>query len=76
MLPDQVLAVNLTVPNDRDDPAFFAECIARGVKIALGSDAHALREVGDLHAHLALLREAAGSDDVEHLLWSAPWARP
>ena len=58
------------------DPAFIAECIARGVKIALASDAHAMYEPGGFTAHLALLREAlrlcsgqAGRDDIADLLF-------
>jgi len=39
------------------DPEFFRICAEEGTPIALGSDAHYLREVGDLHPHLRLLRE-------------------
>ena len=48
---------------------FFAACIERGVKIALGSDAHAQYEAAGLSAHLALLRRAAGTSDTADLLW-------
>jgi histidinol phosphatase-like PHP family hydrolase len=54
--------------------AFFAECIARGVKIAIGSDAHNLEEVGDYARHLDVLREAAGRSDVRDLIYN-PLAR-
>ena len=40
-----------------NDPRFFEECLSCGVKIALGTDAHALEEVGDLSPHLEVLRE-------------------
>lgn len=48
--------------------AFFARCIERGVKIAVGSDAHAIEEAGDFHAHLRLLQDIAGTSDVQGLL--------
>jgi len=48
---------------------FVAACIKRGVKLALGSDTHELRELGNLGPAITLLREAAGSDDVDYLLY-------
>jgi len=54
------------------DEAFFAECIERGVKIALATDAHELHEAGALGPHLALLRSAAGCEDVSDLLYYPP----
>ncbi len=50
-------------------PAFFAECVARGVKIAFGSDAHLTHEMSALGPHLALLRDLAGRQDVSDLLY-------
>ncbi len=50
------------------DPAFFAECVRRGVKIAFGSDAHLSWESGLFQPHLDLLRAAAGREDVADLL--------
>ena len=73
MLAEHGAAAEVNFHTNRPDPAFLAECIARGVKLALGSDAHALHEVGDFHPHLAVVREAAGRSDVEGLLWAAPW---
>lgn len=49
--------------NSTNFPAFFAECVALGVPIALGSDAHRLGEVGNFGPHLDVLRQACGSDD-------------
>lgn len=54
---------------------FVAACIERGVKLTLGSDTHKLSELGDFAAGLALLREAAACDDVQHLLYR-PERRP
>ncbi len=50
------------------DPAFFAQCIDRGVKIALGSDTHASWEVVGLVSHIEVLRQAASSRDLADLL--------
>lgn len=44
------------------DTGFIEACLAHGVKIALGSDAHALEHVGELTPHLALLRRAGVAD--------------
>ena len=73
MLAANGVAAEINFHTNVPDPAFVAECIRRGVKLALGSDAHALSEVGDFHPHLAVLRQAAGSRDVAHLLWAGPW---
>ncbi|MDY7011333.1 MAG: metallophosphoesterase [Planctomycetota bacterium] len=69
-------AAEINFHTNTPDPAFFAECIARGVKIALASDAHHTYEPGGFTAHLALLREAlrlcsgqAGTDDIDDLLF-------
>jgi histidinol phosphatase-like PHP family hydrolase/predicted MPP superfamily phosphohydrolase len=43
------------------DPEFYAQCMARGVKIALGSDSHALWEVGSFLPHFEVLRKAGAS---------------
>ncbi len=56
----------------RPTVGFVARCIERGVKIALGSDAHTLEVVGQFDRHLRLLREAAGRDDVDDLLYVPP----
>jgi len=51
---------------------FFAACIDRGVKISFATDAHELHEAGALGPHLALLRRAAGQQDVSGLLYYPP----
>lgn len=48
---------------------FVAACIDRNVKIALASDAHTLRDVALLGAHLALLRRAAADKALADLLF-------
>jgi histidinol phosphatase-like PHP family hydrolase len=50
---------------------FIRECLARGVKLALGTDAHDLAEVGELWPHLRALREAGVVDtDLSRVLYS------
>lgn len=61
-------AVEINFHGNGPDADFLAECLSRGVKVAFGSDAHWVFEVGALHPHLALLRQVAGTDDVAGLL--------
>jgi histidinol phosphatase-like PHP family hydrolase len=57
---------HINVPNVR----FVEECLARGVKIALGTDSHDVVEVGDLSPHLAVLRQAGvGEADLPRVLF-------
>jgi putative hydrolase len=65
-------AAEINFHNNEPDPEFIAICIERGVKIAFGSDAHALHEVGAFYPHLSVLREAAGRQDIADLLLPKP----
>ena len=47
-------------------------CLALDVPFTFGSDAHAMWEVGNFGAGVAMLREVAGTDDIAPLLWR-PW---
>lgn len=58
----------------RPDAPFLSACIERGVKLSLGSDAHSVEAVGQFDRHLAVLREAAGCEDVSGLLYVPPSA--
>ena len=64
-------AAEINFHSNKPAPEFFAECVARGVKIATGTDAHWLYEAGGLAAHLAMLRQIAGTDRLGDLLM--PW---
>ncbi len=82
-LAESGTASEINFHTNAPDPAFFAECIARGVKIALASDAHAMYEPGGFTAHLTLLRAALrlcpgqdGKDDVANLLFYPLTAKP
>ncbi len=50
-------------------PEFYALCLKRGVRLTLGSDAHALVDVGDLHPHLDLLKEIGAWGRLDEALW-------
>ncbi len=62
------VAAEINCHLNQNDPVFFRICIERGVKLALGSDAHAPEEMADLHEHLAFLREIADGRDLADLL--------
>ncbi len=69
MLAATGVAAEINFHTNQPDPAFFACCIERGVKISFGSDAHRNNEVGNFAAHLEVLRTAAGTDDLDGLLY-------
>ncbi len=48
---------------------FVALCMDRGVKLALGGDAHHLLDIGNFVPHLALLREAGAPADLSEVLF-------
>jgi histidinol phosphatase-like PHP family hydrolase/predicted phosphodiesterase len=54
---------------------FVRECVKRGAKIALGTDAHDLVEAGEFAPHLRLLEEAGiGIDALDAVLYPAHMA--
>lgn len=61
-------AAEINFHGNAPDPAFFTICAERGVKIALGSDAHRLDEVGNFPAYVDMLRRIAGDGDISDLL--------
>lgn len=69
MLAATGTAAELNFHITQNDPRFFRACIRRGVKIALGSDAHARREVANFGAYLDFLREQCGVGDLGEVLW-------
>ncbi len=50
-------------------PEFLEACLERNVKFTLGSDAHAMWELGNFGAYIAILKDAAGTDDLTEHLW-------
>jgi histidinol phosphatase-like PHP family hydrolase len=67
MLAATQTAAEINFHTNRPDPAFFAMCIERGVKIALGSDGHWMYESATFAPHLHVLQQAAGTDDPDQL---------
>jgi histidinol phosphatase-like PHP family hydrolase/predicted phosphohydrolase len=61
-LAERGIAAELNLHTYPSDPLFYRECIARGVRIALATDSHAIAEVGDLQPHLSCLRQAGVED--------------
>jgi histidinol phosphatase-like PHP family hydrolase len=53
---------------NRPSVAFTRECLARGVRLAFGSDAHELCEIGDFAPHLEHLKEAGYQGPPEDVL--------
>jgi len=64
MLADTNTAAEINFHINEPVPSFVGECIRRGVKIALGSDAHEPWEAALLGAHVSLLKSAAGTEDI------------
>jgi len=63
-------AAEINFHTNEPNPDFFRCCLEEGVPIALGSDAHALYEVGEFAPHLNLLRQAGVGENLEEVLFS------
>lgn len=48
---------------------FYRMCIEAGVKIALGSDAHRICDVGEFHPHIQFLESIGIAGDLSSILW-------
>ena len=57
LLKERGVAAEVNFHLNDPDPEFFRVCHEEGTRIVMGSDAHELREVGDLQPHLRLLRQ-------------------
>jgi histidinol phosphatase-like PHP family hydrolase/predicted phosphodiesterase len=62
------VAAEINLHNNEPPPEFIRLCIQSGVKLALGSDAHNLCEIGDFYGNLELLRESGCDADLEVIL--------
>ncbi|MGD8237895.1 MAG: metallophosphoesterase [Armatimonadota bacterium] len=58
------VAAEINYHTNEPAPRFFELCLERGVRIVLGSDAHALHEVGEFGPHLELVRQLGEPQDV------------
>ncbi len=69
MLREAGVAAEVNFHGGNDPPReFFRLCIEAGVRLAFGSDAHELREVGDFWPHLGLLEDLGVSDPQDVLV--------
>ncbi len=69
MLRENGVAAEINFHTNEPDPEFFKQCLAAGVKLALGSDAHNLYEIGEFAPHLQFLEElGCGAADLEDVL--------
>ena len=69
MLAAHGVAAEINFHTNRPDPEFFALCLELGARLSVGSDAHAMWEVGALGPHLALLRQIGAMERLEEVLW-------
>jgi histidinol phosphatase-like PHP family hydrolase len=71
LLAETGVAAEINFHTNAPDPRFFAACLTEGVRIALGTDAHTLWEVGELTPHLDVLRQAgcSSADDLRRALY-------
>jgi histidinol phosphatase-like PHP family hydrolase len=65
------VAAEVNYHSNEPDPRFFERCLAHGVKIAFGSDAHGLWEIGELQPHLDLLRKIVPDEALPRVLYNA-----
>jgi histidinol phosphatase-like PHP family hydrolase len=63
LLAQAGVAAEVNFHTNQPDPRFVEECLSRGVRIALATDAHDLAEVGEFAPHLAVLRQAGVRDE-------------
>jgi histidinol phosphatase-like PHP family hydrolase len=62
------VAAELNFSQNDPPEEFFRLCIESGVRLSLGSDAHALRDVGELTPHLAFLRRLGCMGSLQEVL--------
>jgi len=70
MLAATKTAAEINYHTNQPDSDFFAMCIDSGVKISLGSDSHAMWEVGEFDNHIKTLNQAARGKDVSNLIYT------
>jgi len=69
MLAEYKVAAELNFHTNEPDPEFFRICLEEGVPIALGSDSHALYEVGEFAPHIELLRKLGVDGNLKDVLF-------
>lgn len=69
LLKETGTAAEINFHTNTPDPEFVLVCIERGVKIAFGSDAHNLYEVGEFYPHLELIKDIGYSRKTAEILF-------
>jgi histidinol phosphatase-like PHP family hydrolase len=65
------IAAEINFHTNQPEPAFIRACLDAGTRIALGSDAHRLDEVGEFDPHLRILRDVGlEPDDLVRYLYA------
>lgn len=72
LLAGHGVAAELNFHTYEPEPEFYALCLERGVKLAIGSDAHGLVEVGELRPHVEFLRRLGVFGRLDEVLWRKP----
>lgn len=62
LLRQHGVAAEVNFHNQETSPEFIHACARSGVKVAFGSDAHNLYEVGEFYPHLEVMRRAGLTD--------------
>jgi histidinol phosphatase-like PHP family hydrolase len=75
MLAAHGVAAEINFHCNRPDPEFFALCLELGVRLSVGSDSHAMEEVGALEPHAGLLRELGVWERLDKVLWRPSCAK-
>ena len=70
MLHEAGVAAEINFHTQTPDPEFYRLCIAAGVKLSFGSDAHNLYEIGEFMPHLVLLKECGFTGDPADILFN------
>lgn len=68
LLKKHGVAAEINFHTNEPPEAFYRLCLAHGVKLTFGSDAHARYEIGDFALHLDLLRRCGYDGDVRDVL--------
>lgn len=68
LLKESGVAAEINFHTQTTDSEFVRRCLAAGVKLAFGSDAHNLCEIGEFTPHLALLRDCGFNGDLKEIL--------
>ncbi|NLF94869.1 MAG: hypothetical protein GX564_13360 [Oligosphaeraceae bacterium] len=69
MLRQNKVAVEINFHHNRPDREFVRECLAAGIKLSFGSDAHAQWELGAFAWHREFLRQLGYDGDISSILF-------